>query len=139
MEIPVSSAPEPTVIDRLRTQVAGIFSVSFVDVLKPPDQAIRFRGHLQQEPEKAFAELSRRFEQLDYTPSLSRDEENGGQDILVAVRGVARPRPSSAWINGVLFVVTVFTTLLAGSLYEDGGTRLRHPLCLYTARNSGNT
>jgi Zn-dependent protease len=121
MDIPVGTTPEPTTIDRLRTQVAGIFSISFVDVLQPPDQAIRFRGYLQQDPEKAFAELSRRFEQLNYTPSLSRDQENVGQDVLVAVRGVARPQPSRAWINGVLFVATVFTTLLAGSFYEGGG------------------
>jgi Zn-dependent protease len=121
MDIPASTTPEPTIIDRLRMQVAGIFSIAFVDVLQPPDQAIRFRGYLQEDPDKAFAELSRRFEQLNYTPSLSRDEDNAGQDVLVAVRGVARPQPSRAWINGVLFVATVFTTLLAGSFYEGGG------------------
>lgn len=121
MEIPVETLSEPSIVDNLRGQLAGIFNIAFVDVLQPPDKAIRFRGYLQQEPEQAFAELSRRFESLDYTPSLSRDEKNEGQDVVVAVRGVVRPRPSQAWINGVLFAVTVFTTLLAGSMYAEGG------------------
>jgi hypothetical protein len=121
MDAQLGSVSEPSIIDKLRAQLAGIFSIAFVDVPKPPDDAIRFRGYLQLEPEIAFAELSRRFEPLDYTATLARDEENGGQDILVAVRGVARPKPSRAWINGVLFAVTMFTTLLAGSFYEGGG------------------
>jgi Zn-dependent protease len=121
MDAHISSVPEPSIVDKLRTQLAGIFSIALVDVPQPPDEAIRFRGYLQLEPETAFAELSRRFEPLDYTATLTRDEENGGQDVLVAVRGVARPKPSRAWINGVLFVATVFTTLLAGSFYEGGG------------------
>jgi Zn-dependent protease len=121
MDAQVNSPSESTIINKLRAQLTGIFSIAFVDIPQPPDQAIRFRGFLQQEPEQAFAELSRRFEPLDYTATLSRDEKNGGQDVLVAVRGVARPKPSNALINLLLFVVTVFTTLLAGSFYEGGG------------------
>jgi hypothetical protein len=121
MDIQISSPAEPTIIDKLRSQLTGIFSISLIDVPQPPDRAIRFRGYLQQEPDEAFAELSRRFEPLDYTPTLARDDENGGQDVVVAVRGVSRPRPSRAVINAVLFIVTVFTTLLAGSLYAGGG------------------
>ncbi len=121
MDAQVGLPSEPTIIEKLRAQLVGIFSIALVDVPQPPDQAIRFRGYLQQEPDQAFAELSRRFERLNYTPTLSRDEKNGGQDVLVAVRGVARPKPSRAWINVVLFVATVFTTLLAGSYYEGVG------------------
>lgn len=102
-------------------QLTGIFSVAAVDVPQPPDQVIRFHGYLQQEPEQAFDELSRRFEPLDYTPTLTQDEGNSDQDVLVAVRGVVRPRPSQARINLVLFLATVLTTLYAGSLYEEGG------------------
>jgi hypothetical protein len=120
MNTKVSALPDPNIIDKLRAQLAGIFTIAVVDVPKPPDHAIRFRGHLQQEPDTAFAELSRRFASLNYTPTLARDDQNDGQDVVVAVRGVARPRPSRAWINGILFVVTMFTTLLAGSFYEDG-------------------
>lgn len=120
MEAQFSSIPETTILNQLRAQLTGIFSVSVVDVPQPPDRAIRFRGYLQQEPEQAFVELSRRFESLNYTPSLARDEKNGGQDVLVAMRGVARPRPARAWINLLLFIVTVFTTLLAGSATEEG-------------------
>jgi membrane-associated protease RseP (regulator of RpoE activity) len=120
MNAEISQIPERNIIDQLRAQLAGIFNIVWIDVPKPPDQAIRFRGYLQQEPETAFAELSRRFEALDYTPTLARDDKNEGQAVLVAMRGVTKPRPSRAWINVVLFFVTVFTTLLAGSYYEGG-------------------
>jgi membrane-associated protease RseP (regulator of RpoE activity) len=120
MNVELSSSVETNIIDKLRAQLTGIFSIAGIDVPEPPDQAIRFRGYLQQEPDRAFAELSRRFESLDYTPTLTRDEKDSGKDVLVAVRGVARPRPSRARINLILFVITVFTTLLAGSFYEQG-------------------
>jgi membrane-associated protease RseP (regulator of RpoE activity) len=120
MNVELSSSVETNIINQLRAQLTGIFSIAGIDVPEPPDQAIRFRGYLQQEPDQAFAELSRRFESLDYTPTLTRDEKDGGKDVLVAVRGVVRPRPSRARINLILFVITVFTTLLAGSFYEDG-------------------
>lgn len=120
MDIQASSLSETTTIDRLRAQLSGIFSIAFVDVPRPPDQAIRFHGYLQIEPEQAFAELSHRFATLNYTPNLARDEKNRGQDVLIAMRGVVQPRPAQAWINLLLFVVTVFTTLLAGSFYEGG-------------------
>ncbi len=120
MNVQATSSTDPTIIDQLRVQLTGIFSIVGVDVPHPPDLAIRFRGYLQQESDQAFAELSRRFAQLDYTPTLARDDKNSGQDVVVAVRGVARPRPARAVINLVLFVVTVFTTLLAGSFYEEG-------------------
>jgi Zn-dependent protease len=121
MSLEIGLSSQNTVIQSLQRQLAGIFNVVAVDVAKSPDKAIRFRGHLQQDPEWAFDELSRRFEPLNYTPALTRDEENGNQDVLFAVKGVARPRPARAWINLVLFVVTVLTTVYAGSLSEGGG------------------
>jgi membrane-associated protease RseP (regulator of RpoE activity) len=120
MNAEMGLASEISIVERLRTQLVGIFSVARVDVTQPPDQAIRFHGYLQQEPEWAFDELVRRFEPLNYTPSLARDEANGGEDVVIAMRGVVRPRPARATINLILFIVTVFTTLYAGSLYEDG-------------------
>ena len=120
MEIQATSPPEINIVNQLRTQLAGILSIAFVDVLQPPDHAISFHGNLQLESDHAFAELSRRFESLDYTPTLTRDEKNSAQDVVLAVRGVARPRPARVMINLVLFLVTVLTTLLAGSQFEDG-------------------
>jgi Zn-dependent protease len=120
MNVEMGVSSQATVIEKLGAQLTGIFRIVAVDVPRPPDQAIRFRGYLQQEPEWAFAELSRRFEALDYTPTLAQDGENHGQDVLVAMRGVVRPRPARAWINLVLFLATVLTTLLTGSFHEGG-------------------
>lgn len=101
----------------LQAQLDGIFSVASVEVFPAPEQAIRFRGHLQQDSQMAFDELSRRFELLEHTPMLAREDE---LDIVVAMPGVVRPKPSRAWINLALFAVTVMTTLWAGSLYDGG-------------------
>ncbi len=120
MNVEFGLPTQTTIITSLRAQLTGIFNVVAVDVPQPPDKAIRFRGYLQQEPERAFDELSRRFEPLNYMPALARDEENDDQDVLVAVRGVVRPRPAQAWINLVLFGVTVLTTLYAGNLLDEG-------------------
>ncbi len=103
------------IVAQLQAQLTNVFSVAAVDV--SPEQAVRFRGHLQQDSERAFDELSYRFALLDYTPMLARDSE---QDVLVAVPGVARPKPSRAWINLALFLATVLSTLWTGSSYEDG-------------------
>jgi membrane-associated protease RseP (regulator of RpoE activity) len=121
MSIEIGFPTQTNIISSLRAQLTGIFNVVAVDVPQPPDKAIRFRGYLQQEPDWAFDELSRRLEPLNYTATLARDEENGNQDVLVAVRGVVRPRPARTWINLALFVVTVLTTLYAGS---EGGNLL---------------
>ncbi len=107
-------------IAKLYAQLTGIFSVSSIDVPQPPNRVIRFYGRLQQEPEWAFDELRRRFEQLNYTPTLTRDGGDKGGDLLIAMRGVTRPRPAQTAINVVLFIVTLLTTLYAGSLYEGG-------------------
>lgn len=115
MNVETDFSSQDTIIERLRLQLLGLFDVSTVEVLQPPEQAIRFRGRLRQEAEWAFDELVQRLEPLDYTPMLTRDEEHGDQDVLVAVQGVARPRPAQAWINLVLFLATVLSTIYAGS------------------------
>ncbi len=124
MNVEIGISPQPVIIGQLRAQLSGVFGIVAVDVPRPPDEMIRFRGHLLCEPEWAFAELSRRLEALDYTPTLARDEKNGDLDVLVAMRGVVRPRPSRAWINVALFVATVLSTLFTGSLHEEGGNLL---------------
>ena len=121
MDTQATLPPDMMMIGKLRAQLEGIFNVVSVDVSRTPERAVRFHGHLQQDAQSAFQELSRRFEPLNYTPRLARDQKHADQDIVTAMHGVVRPKPARAWINLVLFGITLLTTIYAGSLYEGGG------------------
>ncbi len=115
------SRPAPAdIIAQLRYQLAGLFNVVAVDVPDPPAEAIRFHGYLQQDAETAFDEIRQRFEPIGYTPNLGRSDNRQAPDVVVAMRGVAQARPSRAWINLLLFGVTVLTTLYAGKQAGEG-------------------
>ncbi len=130
LKVEVAGSPQAPALRQLQGQLMGIFDVSAVDQPESPAGAFRFRGHLQRDSESAFAELSRRFQMIGYTPALARDDKEAGQDLLTATPGVARPRPAQAKINLVLFVMTVFTTLGAGSVYAGGNLLSGIPFAL---------
>jgi len=115
------SQPDLTdVIVRLRSQLTGVFNVVAIDVPQPPAEAIRFQGHLQQDASTAFELIRERFESIGYTPNLVRGENQHAPDVLIAMHGVVQANPSRAWINLLLFGITVFTTLYAGHQSGEG-------------------
>jgi membrane-associated protease RseP (regulator of RpoE activity) len=93
---------------------------------------VRYRGHLLLESEAAYERLSQLLKPYEITP-LFRIEKNSPTIILV--EGVIEPKPSNPWVNLVLFVITIFSVLLAGTLYgyqgpvsEDSLVMLRYIL-----------
>ncbi len=54
----------------------------------------------------------------EITP-LFRTEK--GEQLVVLMKGIIRPRPSNAWVNVILFVLTLLSVLLAGTLYAYNG------------------
>jgi membrane-associated protease RseP (regulator of RpoE activity) len=130
LKVGMSSSPQAPALRQLQGQLMGIFEVISVDAPESPEEPFRFRGHLQRDSELAFAELSRRFELIGYTPTLARDDKEANEDVLTARPGVARPRPAQAKINLVLFVATVFTMLGAGSVYAGGNLLSGIPFAL---------
>jgi membrane-associated protease RseP (regulator of RpoE activity) len=80
---------------------------------------VRYRGSLiNQDSAAAYDELVRLLHPQEVTP-LFRMEE--GQHAIILVKGIVRPRPSKTWVNGVLFLLTVVTVLMAGALYSYNG------------------
>jgi len=73
-----------------------------------------FRGRLVVGSAEAFDHIYEHFTTLGYTPVLFRRD---GQEVVVAQRGVVKPRPLNPRVNLVLFVLTVLSTLFAGSIY----------------------
>ena len=98
-------------IGRLRQQVEGLFQISDV---RTTDQgeAVMFVGRLARDAESVYTSLRERFNSLGYTPVMRRE---GQSDIIVAQRGVISAARFNPWLNLVLLIATIFTTLLAGA------------------------
>jgi membrane-associated protease RseP (regulator of RpoE activity) len=86
------------------------------------------RGRLVRPSHVVFPRWQVELARRGYTPTLRSPEEEGDQTSTqtdtVYVRifeGVARPGRPRVWINGLLFVLTVISTLFVGSLYSDTG------------------
>ncbi len=80
---------------------------------------VRFRGRLRMDSIEAYDRLARQLRPLDFT-TLFRVE--GEDHLIILTRGVIRPTPSNPRINLILFLLTLFTVLLAGSLYVYEGS-----------------
>ncbi len=102
---------------RLRTALDGLFAVAQVTYPTHRDDPIRYVGRLLLPADEAFPQLQDRFARYAYTPMLRQE---GTDDVLLVIPGLFRATRSRVWINAVLFVLTVFTTLLAGAVNELG-------------------
>lgn len=97
---------------RLRLELDGLFAITQVTYPARRDDPIQYVGRLLVPADEAFPQLQQRLARHSFTPMLRQE---AGEDVLLAVRGLFRATPSRAWINVVLFGITVLTTLLAGA------------------------
>jgi membrane-associated protease RseP (regulator of RpoE activity) len=80
---------------------------------------VRYRGQLyNQDTPAAYDQLAQSLQPLNITPLFRMDQ---GRHAVLLVSGVIQPRPSKTWVNGILFILTVFSVLLAGTLYTYQG------------------
>lgn len=113
-------AEPETKIPQLQRLLWDVFSVSETRVREAPDHVVEFRGHITQAPGQVHSTINSRFNDLGYTAFLFRDNN---ADVLQAVEGVVKPKPSQVWINLLLLALTIITTLMAGA--EIAGVRVR--------------
>jgi membrane-associated protease RseP (regulator of RpoE activity) len=73
---------------------------------------ISFGGQLLYEPDAGYDEISRRFLAHGYTPMLRREK---GEDVILAMEGIAEGKTGNPLINLFLFLATILTTLYAGA------------------------
>lgn len=104
---------ELDLVSRLRQEIEGLFHVADIRASERGD-AVMFVGQLAStgEADAIYGQIRDRFKRLGYTPVLRRE---GSRDIVVAQRGVIGAMRFNPLINLVLFVATLFTTLLAGA------------------------
>jgi len=104
---------ELDLVSRLRQEIEGLFHVADIRASERGD-AVMFVGQLAStgEADAIYGQIRDRFKRLGYTPVLRRE---GSRDIVVAQRGVIGAMRFNPLINLLLFVATLFTTLLAGA------------------------
>lgn len=103
-------------VQRLVFAIADLYAVRDITIDVPQKDHVRFRGTLLCDLETQFDTLRQRFEQFGYTP-LIRDQD--GEAVLIGLPQVFRPKPTNPLINLILFIATIFSTLLVGAWYND--------------------
>ncbi len=101
-------------LDRLRTALRDVFSIVQWRTFAQPS-GVEFRGYLLTDPDDAYPLIRERFEALGFTAFLMQE---GQTQVVQAVAGVVRPRSLNPWINLLLFLLTVASTILMGALME---------------------
>ncbi len=115
----MQQVPSPPVVplekvELLRNHIADLFTVYDTSLDQPHPGYIRFRGIFLQDPARCFDDLRARFENLGFTPTI-RDEN--GRTVLTAIPFVFKTEKTKWIINLVLFIATIFSTLLTGASY----------------------
>jgi membrane-associated protease RseP (regulator of RpoE activity) len=112
---PPSDRVEPTHVEALREAISDLFSLTDTTLDYPEPGHVRFRGRFMCELPACYDDLRIRFEQIGFTPMIRR--EKGGL-ALIAMPIVFNPPRSNPWINLVLFILTIFTTLYVGAMMD---------------------
>lgn len=124
MHNPSNSAPADRleIVARLRAALSDVMSVTGYEF--QDNGVIRLQGSLLTPPDRAYRILRPRIEQAGYTPYLRRREEAvaGAWDHeVLAIPGVI-PRPRlNPGLNLILFVATVGSVILSGSVFTQTG------------------
>jgi len=86
--------------------------------LEEQDYIIRYRGKLYGESSQAYDILSKSLRDLEITPVFRLEED---RHTIVLVKGIVKPSASNKWLNLILFILTVFSVLFAGTFSNYQG------------------
>jgi membrane-associated protease RseP (regulator of RpoE activity) len=103
----------------VRRVVGSDLTVESVEIPREPRQGVLvLRGRLTVPSHIAFNRWLTELRALGYTPMLRHDPSSGPDGVALSIyAGVPPTIPAKPWINLVLFLVTVVSTLFVGSLY----------------------
>jgi membrane-associated protease RseP (regulator of RpoE activity) len=108
-----AASTQLVIVAQLRRQLEDLMRVDSHEVLSGPDAAIAFRGHVYDDTEVAFEEMSQRFADAGYTVWLR--DRRGGEHEVVAVKGKFERKPGRVWVNVALFLMTLLSVLFIGA------------------------
>ena len=118
------------IVSDLRSLIAADMAVESVEVPRDAEKegVLVMRGRLLRPSHEVFPRWLATINELGYTPTLRPAVTDNPEDVVVRVhQGVARKGKSRAWINAVLFVLTLISTLFAGALYSSAVTQVQSP------------
>ncbi len=103
----------------LTSIISRVFRVDEVTLGDPKKgYFLRYRGELIRDSVEAYDQVAAALLPYDITP-LFRIEDK--RQTVLLVQGTIHPKPGRAWINVLLFALTVFSVLLAGTIYGYTG------------------
>ncbi|MEZ4737432.1 MAG: site-2 protease family protein [Caldilineaceae bacterium] len=117
-EVPAEEAQK--LATEIRALIANDMAIESVQATRDQRQgAVVVQGRLLRPSHQVFSRWLSHLNQLGYTPML-RPLAGGAPDEvkLHIMAGVAPRRPSNGWINLILFIATLFSTLWIGSLFS---------------------
>lgn len=117
-EVPAEEAQK--LANDIRALVANDLTIESIQTTRDQRQgAVVVQGRLLRPSHDVFTRWLTALNQLGYTPML-RPQTDGapGEVKLHILAGVAPKRPSNGWINLVLFMLTLLSTLWIGSLFS---------------------
>lgn len=77
-----------------------------------------FRGQLRQESSSAYDEIVEGVQPYKLTPVFRNEND---QHVIGLIDGTFEVKPSNPWVNLVLLILTLFSVILAGTLYSYDG------------------
>lgn len=109
----------------LTSLVARVFRVDDVTTGDPQkkEPLLRYRGHLLSDDSvSAYDQLAASVNHYGLTPLFRIAQSPKGEDdeqVIYLVETPPNPKPNNPWVNVILFVVTVFSVMLAGATPES--------------------
>jgi membrane-associated protease RseP (regulator of RpoE activity) len=79
---------------------------------------VKFIGKLRGKPEEAFDKLAASLKSLNVTPLFRKEK---GMHSIILMRGVIQPKHSNPLINLILFLLTLLSVILMGTLFTYDG------------------
>lgn len=109
-----------TEIESLTPIVSRVLNIEDVTSGDPKKQyLVRYRGQLKNtDTAAAYEQLASALGPYEVTPLFRREK---GRHVVLLMSGILRPTPSKSWVNVVLFIATVLSVLIAGTIYTLGG------------------
>ncbi|MBI3761437.1 MAG: site-2 protease family protein [Chloroflexi bacterium] len=103
---------------RLKAVLMGVMEIEDTTLGRAEEFAARFRGRLLIDSVEAYRRVSEAFHWLDHTALFRRE---GEADVILAMRGTIPVRESQAWVNALLFTLTVLSALITGGMLDYQG------------------
>lgn len=105
----------------LEDVVHDVFTIHDVQI-RASGKVVVFVGQFLRSPELVYEAVVEAFHQRGFIPLLRQEN---GRDVLIAYPAPAVGRPSRLWVHVLLFVLTVLSTLVAGTLQAPGDSAER--------------